>query len=92
MTAEIDRVHTTCLLYIILYPLCSLYKQACFHRGFFPSMSPSFTRNESAFRRPLDLPSELWIAGLGSQYPPHSITPSQFEKLASRFYDVESPG
>ncbi|KIM98592.1 hypothetical protein OIDMADRAFT_43477 [Oidiodendron maius Zn] len=34
---------------------------------------------------------ELWITGLGSQYPPYLHTPEKFSNLAKRFHDTEKP-
>ena len=34
----------------------------------------------------------LWIAGLGSQYPPHLLGPERLEEIAKRFYDADKPG
>ena len=36
--------------------------------------------------------AELWITGLGSQYPPYSLRPEDLDKFASSFYDPQSPG
>ncbi|CZT16389.1 related to stilbene synthase 2 [Ramularia collo-cygni] len=37
-------------------------------------------------------PPRLWITGLASQFPPYTLTPSDFENIARKFYDVSSPG
>jgi len=34
---------------------------------------------------------ELWITGLGSQYPPYLLAPDTFNTLASKFHDMEKP-
>ncbi|KAF6790305.1 chalcone synthase B [Colletotrichum sojae] len=34
---------------------------------------------------------DLWITGIGSQYPPYLITPEKFVNYAKRFHDVEKP-
>lgn len=34
---------------------------------------------------------ELWITGLGSQYPPYLLPPEKFRALASKFHDLEKP-
>jgi hypothetical protein len=36
--------------------------------------------------------ADLWITGLGSQYPPYLLDPEKLDALATRFYNVESPG
>lgn len=35
---------------------------------------------------------ELWIAGIGTQYPEHRICPEDLEALAARHCDGESEG
>lgn len=35
---------------------------------------------------------DIWITGLGTQYPAHLIGPEKLEKFAERFHDVEAPG
>ncbi|KAL1878204.1 hypothetical protein Daus18300_002121 [Diaporthe australafricana] len=34
----------------------------------------------------------LWVTGISSQFPPHSLDPDRLEKIASRFHDLKSPG
>ncbi|KAK7946106.1 uncharacterized protein PG986_010427 [Apiospora aurea] len=34
----------------------------------------------------------LWITGVGSQYPPHSLSPERVEEFARIFYDADTPG
>ncbi|KAL0934959.1 chalcone synthase B [Colletotrichum truncatum] len=34
---------------------------------------------------------DLWITGIGSQYPPYLIPPETFVNYAKRFHDVEKP-
>lgn len=45
------------------------------------------TTNQKAIASP-----DLWIAGLGSQYPPYTLATEKLDKFASRFYDTQSPG
>ncbi|KXT03878.1 hypothetical protein AC578_8919 [Pseudocercospora eumusae] len=35
---------------------------------------------------------ELWITGLGAQYPPYALAPEKLDEFASRFYNLQSPG
>ncbi|EGP91445.1 uncharacterized protein MYCGRDRAFT_31911 [Zymoseptoria tritici IPO323] len=37
-------------------------------------------------------PPDLWIAGLGSQYPPHVLEPKDLYDFATRFHNPETPG
>jgi fungal type III polyketide synthase len=34
----------------------------------------------------------LWITGLGAQYPPYLLGPEKLDRMAKKFYDIESPG
>jgi hypothetical protein len=35
---------------------------------------------------------QLWILGLGTQYPEHSLTTQDLESFAARHYDLQSEG
>ena len=35
---------------------------------------------------------QLWIVGLGTQYPEHRLTAQDLETFATRHYDVRSEG
>ena len=35
---------------------------------------------------------ELWVAGIGAQYPPHALGTEKLEQFAARFYVVQAPG
>jgi hypothetical protein len=35
---------------------------------------------------------ELWVAGIGAQYPPYALGTEKLEQFAARFYDVQAPG
>ncbi|KAK0124167.1 hypothetical protein ONS95_009149 [Cadophora gregata] len=41
---------------------------------------------------PISIGPNLWITGLGSQYPPYLLGPEKLEQLASKFHDIENPG
>jgi hypothetical protein len=38
------------------------------------------------------LAPELWIVGIGSQYPEHRVSPQDLDSLAEKHYDVRSEG
>lgn len=33
----------------------------------------------------------LWITGLGTQYPPYLLGPEKMDNFAKKFYDVDNP-
>ena len=35
---------------------------------------------------------QLWITGLGTQYPEHRLTTRDLEMIATKHYDVKSKG
>ena len=49
-----------------------------------PSMARLPRKNQSA--------PQLWITGLGTQYPEHRLTTQDLETLAATHYDVQSGG
>lgn len=77
-----------------------------FHIGkytFAPNMSPALLQNTvtatddvavvgNGKMKPSSSPvPDLWITGIGSQYPPYLHPPENFTNFAAKFHDIERP-
>jgi type III polyketide synthase len=55
-------------------------------------MDPRLQNTARTNNGPVPIGANLWITGLGTQYPPYFLAPEKLDQFANKFYDVESPG